>query len=463
MPHSLTARRAKPLSGDINVPGDKSISHRALILGALATGRTVIDGLLASDDVMATARVLGQLGVPIRNNDGEWQVMGRGPGGLSLDHAQDDGSLGTTTPAERPVLDFGNSGTSARLMMGVLAAHDIKATLDGDSSLRKRPMGRVIEPLLEMGLQVGGNGPDNEEYRLPLVISGTASLVPIQYTLPVASAQVKSAVLLAGLHSAGRTSVIEPVPTRDHTERMIVHMGGEISVEDRNGGRLISIEGQQELTGRTITVPGDPSSAAFPIAAALIVPGSQIIVRNVLCNPLRSGLFETLREMGADIEYKNEIVSAGERVADISVSHCPLNGVTVPAGRAASMIDEYPVLAVIAARAKGQTVMRGLGELRVKESDRLATTLNGLRANGIEARIDGDDLIVEGSENIPGGGVVATELDHRIAMSFLVLGLGAEAAIAIDDARMISTSFPDFDKTMSRLGAEFDAGPAGRA
>lgn len=445
---TLTARRAKPLSGDIKVPGDKSISHRALILGALATGRTEINGLLASDDVLATARVLEQLGVAIKKTGDKWLVLGRGCGGLS---AGDGG----TSPLH---LDFGNSGTSVRLMAGVLAAHDMRVTLDGDGSLRKRPMGRVIKPLLEMGLQVTGEGRVDDGYRLPLEISGSESLVPIRYTLPVASAQVKSAILLAGLQSAGQTSVIEPIPTRDHTELMLRYLGAGICAEDSSEGRLITVEGQQEFSGKPINVPGDPSSAAFPVAAALMVPGSEIIVRNVLCNPLRSGLFETLREMGASLEFRNESEHAGERVADIAVSFGPLHGVTVPAERAASMIDEYPVLAVIAATAQGETIMRGLGELRVKESDRLASTLAGLYANGIDAVIEGDDLIVRGSDEIPGGGVVATEMDHRIAMSFLVLGLRADNPITVDDGRMIATSFPEFEKVMAGIGAEIGAG-----
>ena len=443
MPNSLTARRATALSGSLNVPGDKSISHRALILGALATGRTVIDGLLEADDVLATAEVINHLGARAHKVDDQWHVSGCGVGGL-WGHGLE--------------LDFGNSGTSARLLMGVIAGHDITAKLDGDSSLRKRPMGRVIEPLMEMGLQIDDVKAKDEGFRLPLDVRGTAQLVAINYRLPVASAQVKSAILLAGLHSAGLTRVLEPMPTRDHTERMLRYMGAEIGVEDTTDGRLISLEGQQELSGRSISVPGDPSSAAFPIAAALMVPGSEITVRNVLCNPLRSGLFETLAEMGAQLRFENETERAGEQVADISVACGPLRGVEVPPERSASMIDEYPVLSVIAASAQGNTIMRGLSELRVKESDRLTATLNGLLANGVDAHIEGDDLIVRGSDQVPGGGFVETEMDHRIAMSFLVLGLISDRPITIDDKRMIATSFPEFETLMGGLGAQFGAG-----
>ena len=447
MPYSLIALPAKPLAGTINVPGDKSISHRALILGGLATGRTQIDGLLQGEDVLATANVIRQLGAQVHQSGDQWHVLGRGVGGLN--GAAQEGKL---------ALDFGNSGTSARLLMGVIAGHDLTATLDGDSSLRKRPMGRVIRPLMEMGLQIDDEGAEEKGFRLPLKLRGTSQLLPIDYTLPVASAQVKSAVLLAGLLSAGRTSVLEPEPTRDHTERMLRYMGAEVVVEDRPEGRYISLEGQQELFGRSITVPGDPSSAAFPIAAALVVPGSQITVLNVLCNPLRTGLFKTLQEMGADIRFENAIDMAGEEVADISVSFGPLKGVEVPASRVASMIDEYPILSVIAATAAGETIMRGLAELRVKESDRLAATLAGLQANGVVARIEGDDLIVQGSDHVAGGGVVATEMDHRIAMSFLVLGLISDKPIIVDDVRMIATSFPEFTDLMGSIGAEFKSG-----
>jgi len=450
MAHSLTAKRATSLQGNIEVPGDKSISHRALILGALANGRTAIDGLLEAEDVLATARVVSQLGAEVSKVDDQWIVLGRGVGGLGLD---DGGNSGDTL-----ALDFGNSGTSARLLMGVIAGHEITATLDGDASLRKRPMGRVIKPLIEMGLQISDASAADTGYRLPLDVRGTGNLLPIEYRLPVASAQVKSAILLAGLHAAGETRVMEPTHTRDHTERMLRHMGGHVSVEDGPEGRLISLDGRQELTGRPITVPGDPSSAAFPIAAALMVPGSQITVRNVLCNPLRTGLFQTLIEMGADIRFENEIEMAGEEVADISASYFPLKGVEVPASRAASMIDEYPILSVIASMAEGETIMRGLDELRVKESDRLASTLAGLKASGIEARIDGDDLIVSGAASVPGGGMIATEMDHRIAMSFLVLGLVSEKPVIIDDRRMIATSFPEFETLMGDLGAEFIPG-----
>ncbi len=434
-PHSLTARRSGPLAGSVRVPGDKSISHRALILGALATGRTRIRGLLEAEDVVNTARAVSALGAPTKKQGEHWEVLGRGVGGL-------------TAPVN--TLDFGNSGTGSRLMMGVIAGHGMEARLTGDASLSRRPMGRVLTPLKQMGLEIV----DDRE-TLPLTLRGTASLVPIVYELPVPSAQVKSAVLLAGLMAAGETSVIEAEPTRDHTERMMGYFGARIAAE-RSGGKMrITVKGDAELKGRDVTVPGDPSSAAFLIAAALIVPGSDVTVEGVLANPTRTGLYATLQEMGADLALTNPRVEGGEPVADIRARASRLEGVRVPAARAPSMIDEYPILAAVAAFADGATVMEGLAELKVKESDRLAATAAGLVANGVAARVDGDMLTVMGSREVKGGGTVATHLDHRIAMSFLVLGLGANAPVTVDDAAMIATSFPDFAALMDRLGARF--------
>lgn len=437
MVEQLTARKSGPLSGTITVPGDKSISHRALILGALSTGVTQITGLLEAEDVIATARALEALGVPVEKRGAEWHIHGRGVAGLKQPEGQ---------------LDFGNSGTGCRLMMGVIAGHPVKVTFTGDASLRSRPMGRVLTPLRKMGLGVPG-----EEDRLPLTLEGSADLVPIEYELPVPSAQVKSAVLLAGLHAPGRTSVIEPEATRDHTERMLRHFGALVSVSEEEGVRRITITGDAELEGRAVIVPADPSSASFPIAAAAILPGSTVTVKGVLTNPTRTGFFTTLKEMGADLRYENEREEGGESVADISITARALKGVTVPPARAPSMIDEYPVLAVVAAFARGETRMEGLGELRVKESDRLASTLAGLRACGVDAEIQGDALIVHGSDTEKGGGVIATHMDHRIAMAFLVMGLGAQNPVTIDDASVIATSFTGFTDLMSGLGARFSS------
>jgi len=419
------------------VPGDKSISHRALILGALATGRTRITGLLEAEDVMATARAVAALGAELRRDNGAIGVMGQGVGGLR-------------SPAE--ALDFGNSGTGSRLMLGVVAGHDMEAHFTGDESLRRRPMARVLKPLQRMGLAVAGE----PRITLPLTIRGTPDLVPIRYDLPVASAQVKSAVLLAGLHAPGRTTVVEPLATRDHTERMLAHFGAELSAkDDADGRRAVTVAGDAELQGVPIAVPGDPSSAAFAIAAALICPGSEILLDGVLMNPTRTGFLETVREMGAEIELLDLRHQGGEPVGDLRVRASALKGVTVPQMRAPSMIDEYPVLAVLASFALGETQMRGLSELRVKESDRLAATAAGLAACGVEARIEGDDLIVMGKGRAPGGGVIETHMDHRIAMAFLVLGLGSVKPVTVDDTAMIATSFPDFVPLMSKLGAEF--------
>lgn len=433
-PSPLAAHRSKTLSGSVRVPGDKSISHRALMFGALSTGRTRITGLLEGEDILNTAKALQALGCPIEKSNGTWQVLGRGVGGLQ----QPDGPI-----------DYGNAGTGVRLIMGIIAGHDMSVRLTGDASLSRRPMGRILKPLIRMGLDVQEGDKDT----LPLTISGTTDLVPIEYTLPVASAQIKSAVLLAGLHAAGETSVIEPEATRDHTERMLAYFGAQISATKRQGLRAITIKGDAELAGRDVAVPGDPSSAAFIAAAALIVPGSEVLIENVLINPTRTGFYVTLREMGADIAFLNERNEGGEPVADVRIRHARLKGVRVPAARAPSMIDEYPVLACVAAYAKGETHMEGLAELKVKESDRLAATVAGLVANGVKAKAENDALIVEGGAGVTGGGTVATHLDHRIAMAFLTLGLGADRPVTVDDAGMIATSFPEFSSVMGSLGA----------
>lgn len=435
-PSPLTALRAGPLSGRVRVPGDKSISHRALIFGALSTARTSITGLLEGEDVLNMAAAVRALGAQASKlDDGSWEVIGRGTGGLSQPHGP---------------LDFGNSGTAARLMMGVVAGHDMTAAFTGDASLSRRPMGRVLGPLTTMGIEVT-DGAD----RLPLTLRGSASLVPIVYELPVPSAQVKSAVLLAGLHAAGETTVIEREATRDHTERMLRYFGAGVRSQTRDGKTAITVEGDGELEGRPVVVPGDPSSAAFLTAAALIVPDSEITIAGVLVNPTRTGFYTTLREMGADVAFLNEREEGGEPIADIRARASNLKGVTVPASRAPSMIDEYPILAVVAAFADGETRMDGLGELKVKESDRLAATAAGLAANGVPARIDGDTLIVSGQRTVRGGGTVATHLDHRIAMAFLTLGLASDRPVTVDDALTIATSFPEFRRLMEGLGANF--------
>jgi len=438
MPQPLTASPSARLSGRIRVPGDKSISHRALILGALATGHTRISGLLEAEDVLATARAVAALGAEISRSNGAFEVTGQGVGGLR---------------APSSSLDFGNSGTGSRLMLGVVAGHDMQAEFTGDASLCRRPMGRVLAPLTAMGLQA-----DAEEGRatLPLVVRGTEDLLPIVYDLPVPSAQVKSAILLAGIHAPGRTTVVEPLASRDHTERMLAYLGAEISVEDReHGARAVTVCGDAELQGAAIAVPGDPSSAAFMIAAALISPGSDIVIENVLMNPTRFGFIDTLREMGAAIEVLDRRDEGGEPVGDLRVRASPLQGVRVTPVRAPSMIDEYPMLACLAAFAHGETRMEGLAELKVKESDRLTATAAGLVACGVAARVEGDDLIVEGRGEVKGGGSVETHMDHRIAMAFLTLGLGARAPVTVDDTSMIATSFPDFVKLMTKLGAQF--------
>ena len=437
VPLPLSAKRATKLSGKVRVPGDKSISHRALIFGAMATGKTRITGLLEAEDVINTAKVVTALGAPAVKAGDVWEVLGRGVGGL--------------TQPERP-LDFGNSGTGTRLMMGVIAGHDMTATMIGDASLSRRPMRRVLGPLKTMGVAVEG-----DKETLPLTMRGSADLVPIEYVLPVPSAQVKSAILIAGVHAAGETTVIEAEPTRDHTERMLRAFGAEVRVTKRGEKTAITVVGQPELTGRDIVVPGDPSSAAFLACAALLVPGSEVTIEGVLVNPTRIGLYTTLSEMGADVAFRNERNEGGEPIADIRVRYSKLKGVRVPPERAPSMIDEYPVLACVAAFADGETVMEGLGELKVKESDRLAATAAGLHANGVEARVEGETLIVTGAKGgkVAGGGTVATHLDHRIAMAFLTMGLASEAPVTVDDTTMIATSFPEFRGLMERLGAGY--------
>lgn len=419
----------------VRVPGDKSISHRALMLGALSTGITRISGLLEAEDVINTARAVTALGAAAEKDGEVWKVTGRGVGGLR---------------EPRAPLDFGNSGTGTRLMLGIVAAHDFTVTMQGDASLSRRPMSRVLNPLRQMGLQTV-----EAKDTLPLTVKGSASLVPIVYELPVASAQVKSAVLLAGLGAAGETTVIEAEATRDHSERMLRYFGAEVTTRAVDGKTHITVKGDAELAGRDVTVPGDPSSAAFLLAAALVVPGSDVTVEGVLVNPTRTGLYVTLREMGADLEFLNAREEGGEPIADIRARFSSLKGVSVPAERAPSMIDEYPVLAAIAGFARGETRMEGLGELKVKESDRLAATAAGLLANGVAARADGDKLIVEGTGRVAGGGLVETHLDHRIAMAFLTMGLASDAPVAVDDTAMIATSFPEFRGLMERLGASY--------
>ena len=423
------------------MPGDKSISHRVLMLGALAVGETRIRGLLESADVGATAAALRALGAAVdRGDDGLWRVHGVGVGGL----AEPDGAL-----------DLGNAGTAVRLLAGICASHDFTAFMTGDRSLRRRPMGRIIEPLERMGARFVARRGD----RLPLAVIGADHPMPIDYRLPVPSAQVKSAVLLAGLNAPGETRVTEPAPTRDHTERLLRRFGARVGIETcDDGSSTIAVAGYPELSACALTVPGDFSAAAFPLAAALIVPGSDIVIRNVGVNPGRTGLLETLREMGATIETGPLREQAGEPVADIAVRAGPLRGIDVPAVRAPSMIDEYPILSVIAACAEGTTRLSGLSELRVKESDRLGAAAAGLRAAGAAVTVRGDGLDIVGCGGPPpGGGLVATELDHRIAMSFLILGMASHKPMTVDDGSMIGTSYPGFVAAMNRLGASIAA------
>ncbi len=428
------------LKGNAAIPGDKSISHRALMLSSQVLGTTKITGLLEGDDVLNTARALRHLGVPIdQDSPGRWTVRGVGTGALS---------------ESRHVLDMGNSGTSTRLLMGLVTPYPFTTFFTGDASLSSRPMARVMTPLAQMGAVFSAR----DGKHLPLALTGTASALPVTYRLPVASAQVKSAVLLAGLNTRGITTIIEPVATRDHTENMLRHLGFGIETKTEGGATVIAVEGQQTIApaNREIAVPGDPSSAAFPVVAALICEGSELTLPGICVNPLRIGLFTTLREMGAHIEFKNPRVVAGEPVADLHVKHSALKGVTVPAARAPSMIDEYPVLAVAAAFARGETVMHGLSELRVKESDRLAAIVESLNACGVAARAEGDSLYVTGG-NPKGGAQVATRFDHRIAMAFLVLGMASKEPVTVDDGAAIATSFPIFVELMNTLGAKISA------
>ena len=439
---SLISNSAGALSGATVLPGDKSISHRSLLLGALAVGETAVHGLLEGEDVLNTVKAIRKLGAQAKRNEaGVWHIHGVGIGGL-----REPGS----------VIDFGNSGTGARLLLGVLAGHPITAFITGDASLCSRPMSRVTDPLSGFGARFV----TREGGRLPIAVTGATDPIPITYRLQVASAQVKSAVLLAGLNAPGYTTVIEPEPTRDHTELMLRHFGAELEIsEGDDGASHIRLTGHPELSGRQVVVPGDPSSAAFPAVAAAILPGSDVTLTGVGMNPRRTGLFETLIEMGAEIDRRNECIEAGEPVADLRIRGGRLRGVEVPPERAPRMIDEYPILAVAAAIAKGDTVMRGVKELRVKESDRLAAVAQGLSACGVSVEEGDDYLIVHGKGwQAPGGGAVATDLDHRIAMSFLVLGAASEKPVRVDDAGPIDTSFPGFVDLMNRLGANIGGG-----
>lgn len=440
-PIPMTSTPCGPLKGIAKVPGDKSISHRSLILGALAVGETKISGLLEGDDVLDTARAMRAFGADVINHGGgNWSVFGVGVGGFS-------------EPDQ--VIDCGNSGTGVRLIMGAMATCPITATFTGDASLNSRPMARVTDPLALFGAQTVGrtNG------RLPMTIVGAADPVPVTYVVPVPSAQVKSAVLFAGLNTPGQTIVIEKEATRDHTERMFAGFGAEITTVETNEGRVITLTGQPELKPQTITVPRDPSSAAFPVCAALIVPGSDVLIPGIGLNPTRIGLFITLREMGADLTYENERIEGGEPVADLRARFSPnMKGVEVPPHRAASMIDEYPVLSVVAAHATGITMMRGVKELRVKESDRIDAMATGLRACGVTIE-DGPDwwsVTGMGPGGMPGGATCISHLDHRIAMSFMVAGMAAQAPISLDDGTPIATSFPIFEPLMAQLGARVD-------
>ena len=437
-PVPMLSRKCGPLSGVAEVPGDKSISHRALIFGALSVGETKITGLLEGQDVLDTAKAMQAFGARVeRHGAGEWTVQGVGVGGFQ---------------EPEQVIDCGNSGTGVRLIMGCMASSPISATFTGDGSLRKRPMGRVTDPIALFGAKSYGR----KGGRLPMTVVGALNPVPVRYTTPMASAQVKSAVLLAGLNAPGETVVIEKEATRDHTERMLKGFGAQIRTEKTEEGYVITLKGQPELRGQTVAVPRDPSSAAFPVCAAILVPGSDILVPGVSQNPTRNGLFTTLVEMGADITFENPREEGGEPVADLRVRHSRLKGIEVPPARAASMIDEYPILSVVASFAEGATVMRGVHELRVKESDRIDAMARGLEACGVRVEEDPDTLIVHGQASVKGGATCKTHIDHRIAMSFLVLGLVSEAPVTVDDGSPIATSFPVFEALMRGLGAQIE-------
>jgi 3-phosphoshikimate 1-carboxyvinyltransferase len=438
----MIARRTEGLSGTAWVPGDKSISHRALILGAMTVGETRISGLLEAEDVLNTARAMRALGGDLlRDGEGLWRVWGRGVGGFG--------------EPDEP-LDFGNSGTGARLTMGAIAASPLTAVFTGDASLRRRPMMRVLEPLSLFGAEFSAR----DGGLMPVTLTGAADPIAIEHEVSTPSAQVKSALLLAALNAPGRSRIVQRALTRDHTERMLAAFGASIAVEPLSGGgEAIEVTGEVDLKPAVIEVPRDPSSAAFPLAAALIAPDSDVSVPGVLLSPRRLGLLETLKEMGADIEISNERQSGGERIGDLRARASALKGVDVPGERAPSMIDEYPILAVAAAFAEGRTILRGLDELRVKESDRLAAIVAGLRANGVGVQETQDGLIVEGrgQDGVPGGATVATQLDHRIAMAFLVMGLSSREPVGVDDSSTIATSFPEFSDLMRELGARLGA------
>jgi len=432
---SVNSHRAKALSGTVRAPGDKSISHRSLILGAMAEGTTTVTGLLEGADILSTAVAMQDFGAVVeRQKDGSWTIIGCG-------------DTGFTSPAGD--VDCGNAGTGVRLIMGAASGYALKATFTGDASLSSRPMGRVLSPLSEMGV----NYKAQEGGRLPATLTSDGELEPLDYTPPHASAQVKSAILLAGLNTSGVTTVNEPTLSRDHTENMLKAFGAEITVKTNGQGQKVSVKGPVTLKATNVTVPGDPSSAAFPIVAALTTPRSDIIIENVMMNPTRTGLFETLTEMGAYLRSDNFRTSGGEIIADVHVKYSKLHGVTVPENRAPSMIDEYPILAVAAAHASGTTVMRGIAEMRVKESDRISATVALLEANGVETTEYEDGFAVKGGA-VAGGGTVTTHHDHRIAMSALILGMNANQAVTIDDGAMIATSFPTFFELMNGLGAD---------
>ncbi|MBB1180195.1 3-phosphoshikimate 1-carboxyvinyltransferase [Pseudomonas sp. FW305-3-2-15-E-TSA4] len=435
MPSQLTASRSNALAGTVRAPGDKSMSHRSMILGGMASGVTEVEGLLEGDDVLATARAVQAFGAKVeRIGEGRWRIEGAG---------------GFKTPAS--VIDCGNAGTGVRLLMGAAAGYPLTATFDGDASLRRRPMKRVTGPLADMGARFDWRAAED---RLPVALTG-GTLTAIDYVQTVASAQIKSAILLAGLNAQGVTSVTEPEKSRDHTERMLRAFGAEVGVEEMGQGWVVSLKGGQPLTGTFVAVPGDPSSAAFPLAAGLIVPGSAVTVEGVMLNPLRTGLFAAWRDMGADLTISNRREAGGEAVGDVTARHSTLKGVVVPEDRAASMIDEYPILAATAAFAEGVTVMRGVGEMRVKESDRISLMVEGLRACGVQVEEEPEGFIVTGAGeggSVRGGGLVHTAHDHRIAMSHLILGLASDQPVSVDEPGMIATSFPGFVEMMNGLG-----------